>query len=246
MPEAMSPEEEQVYTDAEADEIAKVAVEEEAEAPAEIPADAHPHEGDDTDAVTSSEAEPTPSPSAGSITLEEFEQRAKKVAQSFATYTRKVSSELPMLADDLTPCPLCPELHPGFVDVNDAGRLPAEVVQVVELFLGRQQEAEYRSNAETKACDGCDGLGKVKSGSKVANYALLTCPQCQGTGFYPPPNGAVPTAPPPVKDGNGNLVETFRAEQTNEDPWGSPRLLANGTENPNYGRMPQYKDATLP
>ena len=30
------------------------------------------------------------------------------------------------------------------------------------------------------------------------------------------------------------------------DAWGSPRLLADGQENPNYGRMPQYKDPAYP
>jgi hypothetical protein len=30
------------------------------------------------------------------------------------------------------------------------------------------------------------------------------------------------------------------------DVWGSPKLLPDGQENPNYGKMPQYKNPTLP
>ena len=30
------------------------------------------------------------------------------------------------------------------------------------------------------------------------------------------------------------------------DVWGSPKILPDGMENPNYGKMPQYKNPTLP
>jgi hypothetical protein len=42
----------------------------------------------------------------------------------------------------------------------------------------------------------------------------------------------LPSEEPLVTDGN--------------DVWGSPKLLPDGQENPNYGKMPQYKNPTLP
>lgn len=246
MPENMSPEEEAVYTDTGADVLEGMTEDEAAAVFEEPPAGEHSHEGDDGSGQSDPPPEPPPEPSAGSITPEEFEQRATKVARAFGRYEKAVTDQLPMLTDDLTRCPLCPELHPGFVDVHDAGRLPAEIVAVVDLFLGHQREADYLPSPDTHACEGCDGLGKVRSGSRVANQELLMCPRCNGSGFYPPAGLRDASAPPPRLDGNGNILETFKAERADTDPWGSPLLLANGTENPNYGRMPQFKDANLP
>jgi hypothetical protein len=36
------------------------------------------------------------------------------------------------------------------------------------------------------------------------------------------------------------------APAADSDPWGSPRLLHDGQPNPNYGRMPQYRDPNFP
>jgi hypothetical protein len=53
-----------------------------------------------------------------------------------------------------------------------------------------------------------------------------------------PPQNGVPEVEFP--DDTGPLVVA------DADAWGSPRLLDDGQENPNYGRMPQYKDKSLP
>lgn len=246
MPEQMSPQEEQVYSDAPADPEHGDDADELAQDEIDELAGEHTHEGDDGASRFDPADVPPPSPPAATVTPEAFERAAKKVAQAFVRYTKVVADQFPQLEADLTPCPLCPELHPGFVNVADAGRLPEEVAQVVDLFLGRTQEAEYLQSPETAACDRCDALGKVRSGSKVANYALLTCPKCNGTGFYPPPNGASPATVTPFATGSNGSDEQFRAAPEDADAFGSPRLLANGTENPNYGRMPQYKDPKLP
>jgi hypothetical protein len=246
MPDTMSTQEERVYSETAADPLEPDESDDVPEQGDQLPAGRPDHEGDDGESERIPPDAPPPVPPAGSLTPEEFEARARKVAQAFVRYTKTVTDQLATLADDLTPCPLCPELHPGFVNVHDAGRMPPEVAQVVDMFLGRTLEAEYKDNAETGACEACDGLGKVRSGSKVAHFALLTCPRCQGTGFFPPPNSGAPvqvTGAPVAAVADG---EPFRAAQADADPFGSPRLLTNGTENPNYGKMPQFKDSTLP
>src|SRR6185503_4711800 len=85
------------------------------------------------------------------------------------------------------------------------------------------------------------GKGKVATGSSVPNFTSLICPECGGRGFYPPSVGgtsgqgdtaSIAGAPPPVLE---------QADQPEVDAWGDPRVLPDGRENPNFGRMPQYK-----
>lgn len=186
------------------------------------------------------------SESPSGLSLKEVEARFGKTEKAGVTYSKKVLDTLGELAESLSPCPLCPDVHKGFIDLNDAGRIPDELVAVVQAFLGVQREADYNASPTTHTCDACGGLGKVKSGSRVPNYVTLTCSPCQGTGFVPPPGGSSPglaVVPGGASTPDG---EQFTAPATDSDPWGSPRLLENGVENPNYGKMPQFKDPNLP
>jgi hypothetical protein len=108
------------------------------------------------------------------------------------------------------------------------------------------QEADYPASPDVRRCGKCDGLGKVATGSRVPKWTTISCGDCRGHGFVPPPgmvaNGSGPPERVVVAVGAGDQS----GPPADADPWGSPRLLPDGQENPNYGRMPQYKAAELP
>jgi hypothetical protein len=187
------------------------------------------------------EPEPEQAPAPQGPTEKELEARFKKADQAMATYARRIGDIYGDDAVNLIECPLCPSMHKGFLNKYDAGRVPKEEMNATMMFLGYAQEAEYKQSARFHTCDACGGLGKVKSGSRVAQWETLTCQVCRGYGYEPPPgdlgNGLVTAAPlAPAEH-----IEPSGAGVPDVDPSGEPRLLPDGRENPNYGKWPQYK-----
>jgi hypothetical protein len=105
---------------------------------------------------------------------------------------------------------------------------------------------EYRLASQVRECDHCSGWGKVLSGSKVASHELVTCPSCKGYGYVPPPVPSDNGYSSAAQVDPGNMGGDESEPPADSDIWGSPRLLPDGQENPNYGKMPQYKIASLP
>lgn len=200
---------------------------------------------DDDETPDGTEPDLPPPPPPGP-TPEQKEAAYKKVEKAFATYQRTVERELPDEADDLTPCPLCATPPYGFVNVNALGTFPQEIVDTVEMFLGKTLEANYPDSKDLRGCPDCDALGKVRTGSKVPQQETLPCSRCKGSGFISIAptggNGHVEQTPAFVP----NVTEANPAASDDADYLGSPRLLPDGMPNPNFGRMPQYKDPAYP
>lgn len=178
--------------------------------------------------------------------MEEIEKVLAKLETSANTWRRRVKELLGDEADNLVPCELCDPNIPGF-------HWPAELLQPTSelhahlLDVLRTPDApDYNQAQHVRRCNLCDGYGKVLSGSRVPNKGEVVCQMCKGNGFVGdatmptsnPDNGAEPEVEYPAD--TGPLV----TEAT--DVWGSPRILDDGQENPNYGKMPQYKDKSLP
>jgi hypothetical protein len=172
---------------------------------------------------------------------EEIEKLYKTVERSFKTYSGHVAAlaagaELPIHG-----CPLCPTPHKGFVNLNDAGRLPDFVSDEVKVFLGFAREQDYEQASNIEPCAQCKGKGKVLTGSKVAGNESVQCRNCNGFGYYPPPVAA-------GSEGPAQNVVHFPAGERPEpvdngdmDLSGEPRILPDGRPNPNFGLWPQYK-----
>lgn len=176
----------------------------------------------------------------------EREKRFKAADKAVATYARRIGDIYGADADDLAECPLCPSIHKGFVNVQDAGLVPDAVKSTVMTFLGYAREREYAQAPNVHACESCEALGKVATGSQVAGKETITCPRCNGYGYYPPPGA--PQNGADLSHG-GPHVEEFTASGAgvpDTDPAGEPRILPDGRENPNYGKWPQYKIAVEP
>jgi hypothetical protein len=80
----------------------------------------------------------------------------------------------------------------------------------------------------------------------MAGKGQVKCLRCKGQGFVG--DAELPTAEPvPASNGEVEFPEDTGPLVTGDaDVWGSPRILDDGQENPNYGKMPQYKDKSLP
>lgn len=175
------------------------------------------------------------------LTPEALEKRTRSAETRFKTYAAGISKLYGDDALSLTPCPLCPDHHKGFVDVNFAGRVPAEIQDAVRMFFGLAREQDYAQSRIHRTCGQCDGKGKVATGSRVPEYQHAPCPDCQGRGFVGPQetaqtNGHVVTGPTVL---GTDLPSTQAFDDADE--WGEPRILPDGRDNPNFGKMPNRK-----
>lgn len=216
------------------------------EEPVEAPVEPQePAEGDEPEEEEEEpEAEPEPEPDVE--TPEELEAKRTKLARSATTWRNRVSDVLGEEAQFLVACELCEPDIPGF-------HFPTDVMQPIDETQARLLEVlrtpegpEYKAAGDVARCIHCDGWGKVTTGSRNAAQLTKTCGPCLGYGFQPPP-GLRDSAP-----GDGAPAPAFvpspdgPQSQEQEDAWHSPKLLADGQPNPNWGRMPQYKDPAFP
>lgn len=188
------------------------------------------------------EAAPEPvQPPAQPPTPEQMEKRFSAAERELGKYARKILEIYGEQASDLIECPLCPGIHKGFVNGQDAGLVPPDIANACMAFLGFARERQYRQSSRYQTCPACDGEGKVYTGSHVPNKETIRCDDCDGGGFIPPMRGASARnghTDAPAFDLEGDPLV---AEPAEKDAWGEPRILPDGRENPNYGKMPQFK-----
>lgn len=185
--------------------------------------------------------EPEPAQPEAWITPEEIEKRYNQIRKAFTTYTGRVTATFGDEAVELLECPLCSGFVPGFVDRRAAGQLARDIVDTTSLYLGLAREQDYEADPDIAACTRCKGKGKTKTGSTVPGKETVTCRHCNGFGYYPPPSsGTNGTAA--VTSGDLTAVTAAASgPQGDRDDWGEPRILPDGRENPNYGKMPHMK-----
>lgn len=203
-------------------------------------------EGDDGDLAPVLPPSEDGEPEARGESEAELEEKRRKLASSATTWRNRVSAVLGEEAQFLVPCELCEPDIPGFHFPAEV-MVPADETHARLLDVLRSPAApEYKAAVDVHRCDKCDGWGSVKTGSQKAGQDVKACSECMGFGFYPPPGGqyaatgAASTGAGFVPSPDGPMVVE------DADPWGSPRLLADGQENPNYGKMPQFKNPALP
>jgi hypothetical protein len=194
--------------------------------------------------------EEPPQPEGAGLSERELEEMQKKLERSATTWRNRVSEVMGEMAQALVPCELCDPNLPGFHFPAEMERPRDDLHGHLLEVLKNPAQPEYRQAQHVRNCATCDGWGKVKSGSRVAGKELVVCPGCKGTGFQ---GDAITLTTPsfPARPQNGEVEVEFPADvqplvSEDADVWGSPRLLDDGQENPNYGKMPQYKIAGYP
>lgn len=200
------------------------------------------------------ESEPQPEPEQPAAppadAADENDPRIVESQKKWTNFERAIRGIWGDYAQYLQECPLCFQSHKGFVDLNDSGQYPEEILAAITEFARGSAQAQYRESTSVRQCPDCAGYGKQKSGSRLANHETVTCQACKGYGYVPPPvpssqgNGYAEAAQIQGAGVGAQVEEDLPPEDA--DIWGSPRLLPDGQENPNYGKMPQYKNATLP
>jgi hypothetical protein len=200
----------------------------------------HEHDLPEPDDDDAPDAEPEPEPVAQTVTPEQHDARMRKIEQSFETYMRRVATLLEDDATDYLPCPLCLEAPRGFVHRAEAGRVPDEQADLVKQFLGLARPIDYPASSQHRRCSECQGLGKVSTGSEVPGKETIMCGVCSGNGFV----GPAPAVAVAATNGDSALTgpTVYGADPlpADRDEWDQPRLLPNGHENPNFGRMPNH------
>lgn len=191
-------------------------------------------------------APPPDEPVARSESDLQMERRHAAAERKWREHEKRVRTIFEDESEYLYECPLCAGSHPGLIDIRFAGQVPDDLQEAVLGYMRGAEQVRYLPAQHVAECPVCGGNGKVLSGSHVAGKDLVTCPTCKGFGFTPPPgageNGRVDDALVPVGVG----AEAGPVSTEDVDVWGSPHFLADGQENSNYGKMPQYKDPRLP
>lgn len=186
--------------------------------------------------------DPEPEPEPEQPSDEDRAKLAKALDTRFTNYRNSVEKILADEVADWLLCPLCVSgMAPGYVNRHDLGRVPEEIQANVQMYLGYARETEYPHARGVTECDVCTGLGKVSTGSRVAEHMTITCPTCKGYGYTPPP-GFSTNAAPTNGDAIHAVTEALADIETPErDNWGEPKVLPDGTLNSNYGKQPQFK-----
>lgn len=220
---------------------------EQAEAEAETPDEPEDEEEEQEDSDEElEEAEAPPVEAPAGLSIEELEKVRGQLDRSAATWRKRVADLLGEEAQMLVPCELCDPLLPGF-------HFPAELEQPRDATHERLLDVlrapagpEYQDDPFTRQCSTCAGLGKTRTKGMVPGKLERVCPTCKGVGFQ----ALDAPATPPSTNGESEVQYQLPNEEPlvsdGTDVWGSPKILPDGMENPNYGKMPQYKNPTLP
>lgn len=177
---------------------------------------------------------------------EEIEKMGKRLDAEATRHANRLSEIMGESAQALERCELCDPQTAGF-------HLPVEYMQPESDLDARLIEVlktpslpDYMQAQHVRRCGNCDGWGSVLSGSRVAGKDRVKCPNCQGNGFQGPAQivADAPSTNGPVAVELPDDAQPLVSDDA--DIWGSPRLLPDGQENPNYGKMPQYKTPGLP
>ena len=135
---------------------------------------------------------------------------------------REVQKRSKVMWDDLAPCPCCMELGPapGFIFPLIPEPDASIRRQIVNTALGGEVPEEKWDDPDTEMCARCNGLGMLKTGSKVANQTERACTACNSQGWvqkiHPMPVAPVAVAQPWTPQ---NGVQA-NAPHVTTDPWG--------------------------
>jgi hypothetical protein len=110
----------------------------------------------------------------------EIERQQKSLDRATKSYLDKLRATL---GDDLSgfqPCPMCADGWPGI-------RLPVmpsqEAVATIKVAIGEDPDPPLVSDHYSRPCDGCEGHGRVGTGSHVTGHKSVLCLDCAGKGY---------------------------------------------------------------
>lgn len=189
---------------------------------------------DDDEERQTEQTPPPDAPAADATTEADMEKAFKSLEAEATRHANRVSQIMGEQAQVLEPCPRCIPAIPGFIYPPDVAPVSPDIVAAVKLSMGEGGKPDYAKAPHARACDTCNGHGRVLSGSVANGQELILCPTCDnGRGWIQvgddiparslsdgaPPTSAAVAAPEALPD---------------VDPWG------RAPTDPNYGRLPQF------
>ena len=185
-------------------------------------------------------------PQADAALQEIWDKRWQTADRAAKAYFKKIEDAWGDDAVKLTRFMLGPNAPYGYISSDDVGRVPAELKEGLELYLGHVREQDYEPDPNAAQCATCKGKGFTALPSLVGGNDKRTCPTCNGAGWLEQAAAA------PGSAGNGYAPPALVAPLTPDiqhgetDEWGEPRILPDGRANPNYGKLPQHKVTVEP
>jgi hypothetical protein len=136
-------------------------------------------------------------------TEKEMSARWDKLERENARHAGRLSEIMGDAATDLIQCPVCMEGIAGWIYPPDVAPLSDDAIARIRQVIGLPDLTTFRAAEDAQTCEGCGGLGDVRTGSQKPGYETMTCSRCQGTGWTRV--GAVAT-PPPLESAEGVLI----------------------------------------
>lgn len=193
---------------------------------------AEPLEGDDGE-----QGEPEGEPEPEGLSAEEVDRIIGKIERSGETWTKRALELAEEAEQQIVRCPVCLASVPGFIFHPQVVPLSESQTEGAKALLGLSSGPAYKQAPTAQPCPTCDGLGKVRTGSRVDGKDLTTCPECRGLGFVGElanltPAQAAGEEPVPLE-----LAPSPDVYRADEDEWGTPR------GHPDFGKMPHHREA---
>lgn len=170
-------------------------------------------------------------PPGEAVSEADIERGMEKLEREATRHRNRLSEIMGEEAQLLQPCPACDERFAGW-------RWPVppepDELQAILVALGVAEDLEYAESTTAVPCDVCKALGRVLTGSRVAEHRTMLCPACEGAGYrvqatepQTPPAGEAPQLVAPAP-------EPAHESPPDVDPWDRPR------GHPDFGRLPNY------
>ena len=150
----------------------------------------------------------------------EIDALTRKLEAEAARHAKRVAE---IMGDDfalLVPSPV--DWTPGYIfNVPEMHPTP-DAIEELYALLGENAPVDMQPATDAEACEACNALGEVLTGSRKPGQQTKPCVSCGGTGWKPKAAPLAPVAPitytqpQPQYPGNGGSANTF------PDQWGRP------------------------
>jgi hypothetical protein len=160
----------------------------------------------------------TSAPPAQPMSEREAEKGAKRLEAEAERHGKRVREIMGDDFDALLPCPAC--FTPGYVLPPGTVEYEPEQQAALLALAGVEQGPALKQDPNAVACEACDGLGFLATGSRREGYTESACSKCGGQGWHakelpgqaappPPPVYPQPAFPPPPSNGPGSPPQPF-------------------------------------
>lgn len=165
----------------------------------------HPDEEEAALEERAPEPEPVPEPDDPELPEEPEQPQAlteaqidsmwKSLEREGQRHAREVEKRAGPMYADLVPCPLCAAGSPASGFIFPVLPEPDNTLrrQAIDEALGGAAGPDYKQDPGRERCASCEGLGMLKTDSRVPDQVALPCRNCGGKGWR---EKAVQLAPP--------------------------------------------------